>query len=98
MNNNIQKLLKYPQIIRFLLDHQNDSYTPQELSRLTKISYATVWRYLRELHSLGIVNLTKVGRYNLYRFNEHSPLKKKLSALVDVDSLLKVNLLSKKND
>jgi len=92
MNNNIQKLLKYPQIIRFFLEHPTDGYTPQEVSRSIKISYPTVWRYLRELHSMGVIHLTRIGRYNVYKLNEASPLNKKLSDLVDVDSILKEKL------
>lgn len=96
MNNNIQILLKYPQVIQFFLDHPNDGSTPNELSRVTKISYPTMWRYLRALHRMGIVSLTKIGRYNLYKLNENSEIKKKLGDLVDIETTIKDYLLLSK--
>lgn len=85
MNNNIQKLLRHPELIKFFLEHPQRSITPHELSRLTNISYPTVWRYVHDLQDFGFISLERIGRYNICKLNQSSPLVPKLSCIVDLE-------------
>jgi len=87
MNNNIQKLLRYPSLIKLLLQHPGRNFTPHELSKLTNIPYSTVWRYVKDLKQLGLISVEKIGQYNICRLNESSPIISKLNNIIDLDEM-----------
>jgi len=87
MNNNIQKLVKYPSLIKLLLQHPGRKFTPHELSKLTNIPYSTVWRYVNDLKHLGVISVEKIGKYNICSLNESSPILPKLKDIIDLDEL-----------
>ena len=74
MKTTIQKISKYPKIIKIFLDFPNRNFTPLELSKETKISYSTCWRYVQDLDKAGIINIEKIGEYNVCKLNKNSPL------------------------
>ncbi len=87
MNNSIQKLLRYPSLIKLLLQHPGRNFTPHELSKLTNIPYSTVWRYVKDLKHLGLISVEKIGQYNICRLNESSPIIPKLNNIIDLDEM-----------
>ena len=88
VNNNIQKLLKHPKLIRFLLDHPHRSFTPFELSKLTHISYPTVWRYVHHLRDFNVIIVERIGRYNICSLNRSSPIAAKLGSILELEAAL----------
>lgn len=78
MKTTIQKILKYPKIIKMFLDFPNRNFTPLELSKKTEISYSTCWRYVQVLDEAGIIHVEKIGEYNVCRLNKNSPLIEQL--------------------
>jgi predicted nucleotidyltransferase len=74
MKTTIQKISKYPKIIKIFLDFPNRNFTSLEISKETKISYSTCWRYVRDLNRAGIIHIEKIGEYNVCRLNKDSPL------------------------
>ena len=86
--NNIQILLKCPSLIRILLENPKHSFTPNELSKKTGISYPTAWRHVHELHDLGVISIEKIGRYNVCRLNQSSPVISKVRSIVDLEQSL----------
>ena len=88
MNNNIQILLKCPSLIRILIENPSNGFTPNELSKRTGISYPTVWRHVHELHDLGVISIEKIGRYNVCRLNQSSPVIPKVRSILDLEQTL----------
>ncbi len=85
--NNVQKLIRYPSLIKLLLQHPGRNFTPHELSKLTDIPYSTVWRYVKDLEHLGLIYVEKIGKYNICSLNESSPVIPKLSNIIDLDEM-----------
>ena len=88
MNNNIQKLLRCPRLIKILLDYPERSFTPHELSKLADIPYPTVWRYVHDLHDLDLISVERIGRYNVCKLNQSSPIISKLESIIQLDATL----------
>ncbi len=82
MKTTIQKISKYPDIIRMFLEFPNRNFTPLEISKETKISYSTCWRYVQDLDRGGIIHIEKIGEYNVCRLNKDSPLIGQLKKLL----------------
>ena len=87
MNNNIQKLIRYPNVIKLLLQYPSRNFTPHELSKLTNIPYSTAWRYVKDLKQFGLISVEKIGRYNICSLNESSPFIPKLNNIIDLDEM-----------
>ena len=88
MNNNIQKLLKHPKLIKLLLEHPQRSFTPHELSKLTEIPYPTVWRYVHDLHNFDVISIERIGRYNVCKLNQFSSILSKLNVVIELETTL----------
>jgi hypothetical protein len=88
MNNNIQKLLRYPKIIKLLLEYPQRSFTPYELSKLTDIPYPTAWRYVHDLRDLDVIYLSRIGRYNICKLNQSSPITSELGSIIELEAAL----------
>jgi len=90
MNNNLQKLLRYPKLIKIFIDHPGQSYTPHKLSKITGISYSTVWRYVQDLRDFGLISINKLGKYNDCKLNKSSPILSKLRGVISLEIPSKV--------
>jgi hypothetical protein len=88
MNNNVQKLLRYPRLIKLLLDYPERNFTPHELSKLADIPYPTAWRYVHDLHDLDIISIERIGRYNICKLNQSSPITSKLESVIELETTL----------
>lgn len=85
MNNNIQKLLKYPQVVRLFLKYPNRNFTILEIAKETHIPYATTWRHIQRLDKSGLLSIEKIGEYNVCRLNKKSPLVEKIKAFLELE-------------
>ena len=74
MNTDVQKIIKYPQILRLFLKYPERRFTPFELSKIARVPYPTARRYVLFLGKAGITNIERVGAYNVCRLNAGSPL------------------------
>lgn len=81
----IQKLTKYPAVLRLFLGYPNRNFTPLEISRITKISYATTWRFIHDLEMAGVITIEKIGGYNVCRLNQKSPIIGELRDFVELE-------------
>ena len=88
MNNNIQKLLSHPKLIKLLLQHPERSFTPHELHKLTDIPYPTVWRYVHDLRDFDVISLERIGRYNICKLNQSSSIASKLGGIIELETTL----------
>ncbi len=85
MDTTIQKLLKYPAVIKLFLKYSKRNFTVREISRETMMPYATTWRYIQKLEQSGIIFIEKIGGYNVCKLNRNSPLIDKLKEFLDLE-------------
>ncbi|MCK4555073.1 MAG: hypothetical protein KAT83_00545 [Candidatus Aenigmarchaeota archaeon] len=78
MDSFIQKIIKYKCVVRLFLQNPERRYTPLELSRISHIPYASVWRFIQKLKAKKMILVERIGAYNICRLNKKFP---KLSAL-----------------
>lgn len=60
-------------IIQFLLQHRDQTFTVQDITDHTPVSYATAHRVITQLTSLGIITRKQTGGYNQIQINMDSP-------------------------
>ncbi|MDI6639952.1 MAG: nucleotidyltransferase domain-containing protein [Methanocellales archaeon] len=85
MKTTIQKLTKYPAVLRLFLGYPNRNFTPLEISRITKLAYATTWRFIHDLERAGVITIEKIGGYNVCRLNQKSPIIDELRDFVELE-------------
>lgn len=78
MNTVIQKIIKYKRVILLFLRNPDRKFTPLEISKLSKVPYATVWRMMQGLRQKKIILVERIGSYNICKLNTGFP---KLGAL-----------------
>ncbi len=85
MNTTIQKLLKYPEVIRLFFKYPERTFTVLEIAKETKVPYATAWRYIQKLEQSGVIFIEKIGGYNACKLNKKSPLVNKLKKFLELE-------------
>ena len=81
MDNIIHECITKRKAVKLLLDYPKREFTMNELSKLSGISYATVWRFVQKLDKAGIIS-TKVAGHSLEcRLNESSPFIRELEKI-----------------
>ncbi len=78
MDSFVQKIIKYKDVVRLFLQNPEKRYTPLELSRISHIPYASVWRLIQKLRAKKIILVERIGAYNICCLNKKFP---KLSVL-----------------
>lgn len=82
MNNIIQKCLSKREIIELLIKYPKREFTVNEISKITKLPYATTWRFIKEIDEAGLIFMKKIGNYNVCKLNKSSPfLREVVNAL-----------------
>lgn len=61
-------------------------FTVNELSRVSKVSYATTWRFVQKLDKSGLVFTKTVGHSLVCRLNEASPFLKEIKKILQIES------------
>lgn len=74
MNTNVQKIMKYPEILRLFLKYPKRNFTPLQISKISKVPYPTARRYVLNLNAAGLLDIERVGAYNVCKLNAESPL------------------------
>ena len=70
-----------------LLKYPNRVFTIRELSILSRIPYSTVWRLIRDLYSIGVVHLGKIGSSSACRLNKETPFLREIEKIVEIEAL-----------
>lgn len=92
MDTIIQKIIKYRKVLSLLINNPDRKYTPQEISKISKVPYATVWRLVQWLRQKKIILVEHIGAYNLCMLN------KKFSKLSDIKRIFSsINSLESSN-
>ncbi len=78
-------LSRHPSLVRALLDNPGREFTIRELSIESGTAYATAWRLVRLLRTLGALRERRVGASRAVSLNPRSPLLQHLRRLVALD-------------
>lgn len=80
---------KSMQILDFLIENRQDSYTVPEISRFLNISNKTTFETIKNFSKLGLVKLDRLaGITRLYKLNEDLPAVKMLmKATLEIASI-----------
>lgn len=73
MNNIIQICITYRKLVEQFLTYPSREFTINELSQLSKTSYATTWRIIQNLDEAGLIFTKKIGHSTVCTLNKSSP-------------------------
>lgn len=85
MNNIIQDCITKRKIAELFLKYPAREFTVNELSKLSKISYATTWRFVQKLDMAGLILTKTVGHSLVCRLNESSPFLKEIKKIIEIE-------------
>ncbi len=60
MDSFVQKIMKYKDVVRIFLQNPEKRYTPLELSRISQIPYASVWRLIQKLKAKKVILVERI--------------------------------------
>ena len=75
------------QILYFLLSDPMEQFYGREIARRTSVSVGAVNQFLRKFYKIGLVEMTKRGKTNLYRANLKNPIARQFKVLFNVLTL-----------
>ena len=75
------------EILCFLLCNPMEQFYGREIARRTSVSVGAVNQFLRKFHKIGLVDMTKRGKTNLYRANLKNPAARQFKVLFNVLAL-----------
>lgn len=84
MNNTIQEWITKRMLLETLLKYPHRQFTVNELSRISKIPYATAWRFVKKLDVAGVVLCSRIGQSYSCRLNLESPLMPEIKKLLEI--------------
>lgn len=80
-------------VIDFLLDNREFDYSLTHIAKNADVGWVTLHQFWRKLADTGIVKKTrKIGRAELYKLNEESPIVQKL---LEIDFAVSKSLVKK---
>lgn len=85
MNNIIQECITRRRIVELLLKYPKREFTVNELCKLSKVPYATTWRFVQKLDKSGIILTKIVGHSLVCKLNEASPFLKEIKKILKVE-------------
>jgi predicted nucleotidyltransferase len=75
------------EVLYFLLLNSTEQFHGREIARQTSVSVGAVNQFLRKFHEIGLVEVDKRGKTNLYRANLRNPVSRQFKALFNVLTL-----------
>jgi len=75
------------EILYFLLFNPMDQFYGREISRRTGVSVGAVNQFLRKFHKVGLAEMSRRGKTNLYRANLRNPAARQFKVLFNVLTL-----------
>ncbi len=82
MNNIIHEIIPRKSIFELFLKYPHREFTINELSQLSKTSYATTWRFVQKLDKAGVIFTKIVGHSTVCKLNESSSFLKELERIL----------------
>jgi len=75
------------EILYFLLSNPMEQFYGREIARQTSVSVGAVNQFLRKFYKIGLVEMTRQGKTNLYRANLKNPVARQFKVLLNVLTL-----------
>jgi predicted nucleotidyltransferase len=75
------------QVLYFLLFDPMEQFHGREIARQTSVSIGAVNQFLRKFHKIGLVEMDRRGKINLYRANLKNPAARQFKVLFNVLTL-----------
>ena len=75
------------EILYYLLCNPIEQFHGRELARQTSVSVGAVNQFLRKFYTIGLVEMTRRGKTNLYRANLKNPIARQFKVLFNVLTL-----------
>ena len=83
---------KRKKVVKTILEYPERQWSCSALEDLTKLSHATVFRTLQNLHQFGILNSTKINKKDLLFDLADSFLVRELQRILDIDKNIALEL------
>jgi predicted nucleotidyltransferase len=74
-------------VLHFLLSDPIEQFYEREIARQTNVSIGAVNQFLREFHKIGLVDVQKRGKINLYKADLKNPASRQFKVLFNVLAL-----------
>src|SRR3972149_4988646 len=74
-------------VLHFLLSDPSGQFYEREIARQTNVSIGAVNQFLREFHKIGLVDVQKRGKINLYKADLKNPASRQFKVLFNVLAL-----------
>jgi len=78
---------KSVEILYFILCNPMEQFHGREIARRTSVSVGAVNQFLRKFHKVGLVEMSRRGKTNLYRANLKNPVARQFKVLFNVLTL-----------
>jgi len=75
------------EILYFLLSDPMEQFHGREIARQTSVSVGAANQFLRKFYKVGLVEMSKRGKTNLYRVNLKNPIARQFKVLFNVLTL-----------
>ena len=85
-------------LLTFYLDHPSQEYTYKETKKQTKLSKATLTKWLSFLTKENLLLLKSIGRNKLYQLQKDSCIIKQLKILITLQQLIFFARIAKQNN
>lgn len=71
--------------MNLFLKYPERDFTVNELSKLSKTSYATTWRFIQELDRAGLIHTTLVGHSLACKLNQSSSFLREIKKVFEIE-------------
>ncbi len=80
----LAKISKHKEVVMLLLEYPSRSFTIRELARLSNRPYSTVWRFIEDLYSAGVVMKERIGQAVACKLNSSTPFLEEVKKVLDI--------------
>ncbi len=80
----LAKISKHKEVVMLLLEYPSRSFTIRELAKLSNKPYSTVWRFIEDLYSAGVVMKERIGQAVACKLNSSTPFLEEVKKVLDI--------------
>jgi len=80
----LAKISKHKEVVILLLKYPSRSFTIRELAKLSNKPYPTVWRFVEDLYSAGVVMKERIGQAVACKLNSSTPFLEEVKKILDI--------------
>ncbi|RMF89206.1 MAG: hypothetical protein D6733_06805 [Methanobacteriota archaeon] len=81
----LARVSRHKDIIKLLLKYPDRTFTVRELSKLSKASYSTTWRLIKDLHGTGTISTERIGPSVSVRLNKKSSFVPEIRKILEIE-------------